>query len=303
MTFSLTILGSSSAIPTLTRNPSAHLLNVNERFFLIDCAEGTQLQIRRFHVHLQRIQRIFISHLHGDHYYGLIGLINTLHLLGRKDELHLYGPPVLKDIIDIQLQASQTTLNYPLVFYPLSFSGYNLIFEDDKVTVHSFPLIHSVPTCGFIFRQKNQGRKLRKDKVNELSIPIAAMHNIKEGQDYIDEQGRVFKNDDITRDPPAPKSYAYCSDTAYDEEILPIIRNCDLLYHEATFMQKMVASAQDKRHSTTIEAATLAKKAMVKKLLIGHFSARYDDLQPLLDEARTIFPDTILAEDGMSFPI
>src|ERR1035437_9391738 len=253
MSFKVTILGSSSAIPTLTRNPSAHLLNVNERLYLIDCAEGTQLQIRRFHVHFQRIQRIFISHLHGDHYYGLIGLINTLHLLGRKDELHLYGPPLLKDIIDIQMRASQTTLNYPLVFYPLSFSGYNMIFEDDKVTVHSFPLIHSVPTCGFIFRQKIQDRKLRKDKVNELRIPITAMHNIKE----------------------VPKSYAYCSDTAYDEEILPIIRNCDLLYHEATFMQKMVASAQDKRHSTTIEAATLAKKAMVKKLLIGHFSARY----------------------------
>lgn len=303
MTFSLTILGSSSAIPTLTRNPSAHLLNVNERFFLIDCAEGTQLQIRRFHVHLQRIQRIFISHLHGDHYYGLIGLINTLHLLGRKDELHLYGPPLLKDIIDIQLQASQTTLNYPLVFYPLSFSEYNLIFEDGKVTVHSFPLIHSVPTCGFIFRQKIQDRKLRKDKINELNIPLGEMHNIKAGKDYTDQQGRVFKNEDITLDPPAPKSYAYCSDTAYNEDILPIIRHCDLLYHEATFMQKMVASAQDKRHSTTIEAATLAKKAMVKKLLIGHFSARYDDLQPLLDEARTIFPDTILAEDGMSFSI
>jgi ribonuclease Z len=303
MTFSLTILGSNSAIPTLTRNPSAHLLNVNERLFLIDCAEGTQLQIRKFHVHFQRIQRIFISHLHGDHFFGLIGLLNSMHLLGRKEELHLYGPPLLKEILDLQLEASQTTLNYPLFFYPLSFSGYEMIYEDEKVTVHSFPLLHSVPTCGFIFQEKKQERRIRKDMLAELKIPVSEMQNLKRGQDYVDEQGRVFKNEEITLDPPSPRSYVYCSDTAYTESILPFIRQCDLLYHETTFMQNMAASARDKQHSTTIEAATIAKKANVKKLLIGHFSARYDDLQPLLEEARSVFPDTIIAEDGMSISI
>jgi ribonuclease Z len=303
MTFSLKILGSNSAIPTLTRNPSAQLLNVNERLFLIDSAEGTQLQIRKFHVHFQRIERIFISHLHGDHFFGLIGLLNSLHLLGRKEEMHLYGPPLLKGILDLQLEASRTTLIYPLFFHPLSFSGYEMIYENDKVSVFSFPLDHSVPTCGFIFRERTQERKIRKDRLAALSIPFSEMKNLKKGQDYIDEKGRFYKNEDITLDPPSTRSYAYCSDTAYNEKIIPFIQGSDLLYHEATFMHDMAISAKEKQHSTTIEAATLAKKANVKKLLIGHFSARYDDLQPLLDEARTVFPETIIAEDGLSISI
>jgi ribonuclease Z len=303
MTFSLTVLGSNSAIPTLTRNPSAHLLNVNERLFLIDCAEGTQLQIRKFHIHFQRIQRIFISHLHGDHFFGLIGLLNSLHLLGRKEELHLYGPPMLKEIIDLQLLVSQTFLDFPLFFYPLSFSEYEMIFEDEKVTVHSFPLRHSIPTCGFLFREKQPERRIRKDVVAALNIPVAEMQGLKRGKDYVDKSGRVFKNNEITLDPPSARSYAYCSDTAYNETILPVIDHCDLLYHETTFMQDKAASAKEKLHSTTIEAATLAKKANVKKLMIGHFSARYDDLQPLLDEARSVFPETILAEEGMTVAI
>jgi ribonuclease Z len=303
MTFSLTILGSNSAIPTLTRNPSAHLLNVNERLFLIDCAEGTQLQIRKFHIHFQRIQRIFISHLHGDHFFGLIGLINSLHLLGRTEELHLYGPPLLKEILDLQLEASTTILHYPLFFHPLAFSGIDLVYEDDKVSVHSFPLLHSVPTCGFLFREKRHRRKIRKDILAEINIPVTQLENLKSGEDYVDEQGRVYKNSDVTLDPPAPRSYAYCSDTAYTESILPFIQHCDLLYHEATFLNNMASAAREKRHSTTLDAATIAKKAHVKKLLIGHFSARYDDLGPLLEEARTVFPDTMIAEDGMTIII
>jgi ribonuclease Z len=303
MTFSLTILGSNSAIPTLTRNPSAHLLNVNERLFLIDCAEGTQLQIRKFHVHFQRIERIFISHLHGDHFFGLIGLLNSLHLLGRKEEMHVYGPPLLKEILDLQLLASKTTLIYPLFFHPLSFSGYELIFENDKVSVFSFPLEHSVPTCGFIYREKKQERKIRKVILAELKIPFAEIQNLKKGEDYIDEKGRFYKNEEITLDPPSPRSYAYCSDTAYDEKIIPFVQGADLLYHEATFMNNLAVSAKEKQHSTTIEAATLAKKANVKKLLIGHFSARYDDLQPLLEEAVSVFPNTIIAGDGMTINI
>jgi ribonuclease Z len=303
MTFSLTILGSSSAIPTLTRNPSAHLLNVNERLFLIDCAEGTQLQIRKFHVHFQRIERIFISHLHGDHFFGLIGLLNTLHLLGRKDEVHLHGPALLKDILDLQLSASKTTLNYPLIFHPLSFEGFEMIFENEKVTVYSFPLLHSVPTSGFLFREKMQERKIRKEMIDKIRIPVTEMHRLKRGEDYIDELGKVYKNSEITLDPPSPRSYAYCSDTAYTESVLPFISECDLLYCETTFMQNMTVNAHEKLHCTTIEAATLAKLAKARKLLIGHFSARYEDVQPLLDEARSVFPGTISAEDGLTITI
>jgi ribonuclease Z len=298
MAIALTILGSNSAIPSIGRNPSAHLLSVNERLFLIDCAEGTQLQLRKFHIHFQRIVKIFISHMHGDHYFGLIGLLNTFHLLGRKEELHLYAPPELKEIIDLQLVSSMTVLNYPLYFHLITPNGYNLVCEDENVAVHSFPLLHSVPTCGFIFRQKKQSRKIRREAVEELSIPLQELKNIKNGADYTDDRGILHPNDTMTLDPPQPRSYAYCADTAYTESIIPYICGCDLLYHEATFMKDMSKTAKDKFHSTTIEAAEIARKAKVKKLLIGHFSARYDDLQPLLDEAKTVFPETFLAQDG-----
>ena len=279
------------------------MLNVNERLFLIDCAEGTQLQMRRFHIHLQRIKQIFISHLHGDHFFGLIGLLNSLHLLGRKDELILYGPPILNEIINLQLRSSNTTLLYPLIFHPLTFDGYKMIYEDESVIVHSFPLLHSIPTCGFIFREKSAGRKIRKDVVAGIRIPVTEMQSLKQGNDFVNGDGRIYRNEELTIDPPSPRSYAYCSDTAYTETVIPWIGQCDLLYHEATFMHEKTRVAKEKMHSTTIEAATLAKKAGVKKLLIGHFSARYDDLQQLLDEAKTIFPETILAEDGITLKI
>ncbi|TSA26100.1 MAG: MBL fold metallo-hydrolase [Bacteroidetes bacterium] len=262
MVFSVTILGSNSAIPTLKRNPSAHLLNVNERIFLLDCAEGTQLQLRRYRIHFQRIRHIMISHLHGDHYYGLIGFLTTLHLLGRKDELHIYAPAGLEEIIQMQLNVSSTTLIYPVIFHPLVSAALQPLFEDERVMVHSFPLLHSVPTFGFLFREKI---KVRKN--------------------------------------PALRAYAYCTDTAYDEQIIPWISGVDLLYHEATFMQDMAAAAAEKMHSTAREAAMIAKKSRVKKLLIGHFSARYDDLTPLLHESRELFPETFLAEDGITINV
>jgi len=262
MTFSVTVLGSSSAVPTLTRNPSAHLLNADERLFLLDCAEGTQVRLRQQHVHFQRIRHIFITHLHGDHYYGLIGFLTTLHLLGRKEELHIHAHPALQQIIDIQLDASQTLLQYDLHYHSLNFSGYDIVYEDDRIIGHSFPLRHSIPTCGFIFREKV---KLRRQ--------------------------------------PDKRSYAYCTDTAYDETIIPYISGAGLLYHETTFLHSMARAATEKMHSTAFEAATIAAKAGVKKLLIGHYSARYDDLQPLLDEARSVFPGTLLAEDGLSLDV
>lgn len=303
MTFSITILGSGAAIPTLKRNPSAHLLNLNERLFLIDCAEGTQLQLRKYKIHFQRIGHIFISHLHGDHFYGLIGLLTSFHLLGRKDELHIYGHPVLKDILDIQIEASGTALIYPLHFHPLKGEKKTLIFQNENVTVHSFPVTHSVPTCGFLFKEKQNIRKIRKDVLDTISIPFREMSKIKNGKDYIDPDGRVYKNEELTLDPPQPRSYAYCTDTVYTESFISYIRGCDILYHEATFAQDKVTDAHEKFHSTAVEAATVARKANVKRLVIGHFSARYDNLQPMLEEARSVFPETYLADDGTIFTI
>src|ERR1035438_1364209 len=292
MTFSITILGSGGAIPTLKRNQSDHLINVNERLFLIDCAEGTQLQIRKYKFHFHRIGHIFISHLHGDHFYGLIGLLTSFHLLGRKEELHLYGNPLLKDIIDTQIEASGIKLFYPLIFHPLLCEKHTKIFQNENVTVHSFPVQHSVPTCGFLFIEKKNLRKIRKDVLKSIDIPFDEMARIKKGEDYTDKDGRVYKNEELTSDPPTPRSYAYCTDTLYSESLIPHIHDCDVLYHEATFMQDKLADAHDKMHSTAIEAATIALKAGAKKLIIGHFSARYDDLQPMLEEARSVFPET-----------
>jgi len=258
MNFSLTVLGSNAAIPANNRNLSAHLLNANERFFLIDCGEGTQFQLRRYHISMQRIKHVFISHLHGDHFFGLIGLLNSMHLLGRKEELHLYAPPMLREIIDMQMDVSGTMLNYALIFHPLQMELYDLVLDQERITVHSFPLRHSIPTCGFVFREKNPPRKVAE-----------------------------------------PRSFAYCSDTAYSEAIIPYIRNVGLLYHETTFMQDLATAAADKFHSTAMEAATIALKAGVKKLLIGHFSARYEDIGPLLAEARSVFAETYPAEEGI----
>ncbi|HTX88590.1 MAG TPA: ribonuclease Z, partial [Bacteroidales bacterium] len=263
MTFSVQVLGSNSAIPTLTRNPSAHLLKADERLFLIDCAEGTQVQLRRFHIHFQRIRHIFISHLHGDHFYGLIGLLTSFHLLGRKEKLHLYAHEPLREIIDIQLKASRTTLIYPVVFHPLPDFGQQVnmekLYEDDKLIVMAFPLVHSVPTCGFLFKEKPGPRKIRKEAVAKLNIPVDRMNRLKAGEDYTDDQGKVFRNAELTSDPPSPRSFAYCTDTAFTESILPCIRGASLLYHEATFLKDMATAAREKMHSTAAEAATIAK--------------------------------------------
>ena len=262
MTFSLTVLGSNAALPANNRNLSAHLLNANERFFLIDCGEGTQFQLKKYHVSFRRIKHVFISHLHGDHFFGLICLLNSMHLLGRKEELHLYAPSMLSEILDLQMKASLTTLNYELLFHPLRFDQPEILFEDERISVQSFPLLHSVPTCGFLFREKKPPRKVRE-----------------------------------------PRSYAYCSDTAYCEQIIPWVRNVSLLYHETTFMQDLGSVAREKGHATAMEAATIASKAKVKKLLIGHFSARYEDIEPLLAEARSVFEETLPAEEGMAINI
>jgi ribonuclease Z len=301
--FSVTILGSNSAIPTLKRNPTSQLLNHNERLFLIDCAEGTQIQLRRSHIRMQRINHIFISHLHGDHFFGLIGLISSMHLLGRTKELHLFGPPQLEDIIDIQLNASQTELNYPLIFHPINPDANEIIYEDDKLIISTIPLNHRIPTCGFLFKEKKGKRRIRKQMVKDMNIPVDEIVKIKDGADFTNTEGTTYKNAEITDQPNAPRSYAYCSDTAYHEAIIPIIRNVTLLYHEATFMQEKADVAAEKFHSTAIEAATIAKKAKAEKLIIGHFSNRYENVNQLLEEAVTVFPNTDTARDGQTYDV
>ena len=301
--FNVTILGSNSAIPTLKRNPTSHLVNHNERFFLIDCAEGTQLQLRRSQIKMQRINHIFISHLHGDHFFGLIGLISSMHLLGRSKELHVYGPPQLEEIIDIQLHASQTELIYPLTFHPINPDANEVIYEDDKLTITTIPLNHRIPTCGFLFKEKKGKRRIRKQMIKDIHIPVDHIMKIKEGADFTDSEGTTFKNTEITEHPGVPRSYAYCSDTAYYEPLIPIIQNVNLLYHEATFMKEKTDVAAEKFHSTTIEAATIARKANVGKLVIGHFSTRYENIDELLDEAKSVFPDTEAAYDGKTYAI
>ncbi len=301
--FNLTILGSSSATPTSERNPTAQLLSHGEKLFLIDCGEGTQVSLRRMRIHFQRIRHIFISHLHGDHFYGLIGLISSMHLLGRTKSLHIYGPPMLKDILDMQLQASLTTLLYPLEFHCTQADVPEVLFEDEHIVVSSFPMLHRIPTTGFLFQEKPYERKIRKDVIDLLKIPVHLIPKLRMGEDYMDQDGTVHPNAIITIEPPAPRSYAFCSDTVYFEKIIPVVKGVSLLYHETTFMNNREINASEKFHSTTGQAATIALKAGVKKLLIGHYSARYDDLQPLLAEARAVFPETELAVDGSIFEI
>lgn len=303
MKFALTILGSGAAVPTINRNPTAQLLNIREKLILIDCAEGTQLQLTRFGIPIQKITHIFISHLHGDHYYGLPGLLSKFHLLGRRKGIELYGPPGLQEIIEVNFKHSKTRLHYPLEFHPLEYDESREICNNEQFTVNTLPLIHSVPTNGFLFREKPFKRKIKKEFVANHSIPLPEYEKIKEGDDFTDESGNVFKNEEITFDPPPVRSYAYCSDTAFNENLPGLIRNVDLIYHEATFTEMLRDAAHEKLHATAREAAETARRANARKLLLGHFSARYKETKELLEEAREIFPESYAAEDGKKYEI
>ncbi len=298
MNFSVTILGCSSATPTLYRNPSAQVLNIHERLFLIDCGEGTQMQFRKYKIRFQKINHIFISHLHGDHYLGLMGLLFTYHLFGREKELHIYSFPELKEIVDIQMKVAKARLVYPLIFHDLKDDKPEIIYEDDILSVETIILNHRIPTCGFLFKEKKRPKNILKEFLQKEDVPYTEINKIKNGKDYTNPQGKTYKNETITADSPAPRNYAYCSDTGYLENIIPQIKKADLLYHEATFMEDKADSAKEKLHSTAKQAATIAKKANVKQLLIGHYSTRYEDLNPMLEEATSVFPDTLLAEEG-----
>ena len=303
MRFEVTILGSSSATPIFNRNPSAQALNINEHLYLIDCGEGTQQQMLRFDVKASRINHIFISHLHGDHYLGLVGLLSSMHLNGRTKALKLFGPAELKEIIDMQLKYSDTELQYDIDFVPTHADRSQVILENQDVTVETIPLDHRIACTGFLFREKKRLKKIIKEKVADLNIPVEYYSAIKKGADYVSPEGTVYQNADITTNPQEPRTYAYCSDTLYNESYFKQISNADLLYHESTFLNNMLDRAQTTYHTTALQAGEVAIKTNAKELLIGHFSARYKTLIELLEEARSVFPDTELAVEGKTFLI
>lgn len=303
MNFTVTILGSGAAIPTTERNPTAQLVEIRHRLLMLDCGEGTQMQLRKTTYKFQKLSHIFISHLHGDHYYGLIGLLNTMHLLGRTQSMHLYGIQPLIHIINLQLELSGTTLAYPLEFHMFDTEVSSVILDDGAITVATIPLNHRVPTCGFLISEIPEKRRIRKDFIKEVKVPFEFFEKIRNGEDFIDGTGKLYPNLQITTDPPHARSYAYCTYTAYHEPVIPIIKDCDLLYHEATFMEDKADDAHLKFHSTAKEAATIALKANVRQLVIGHYSARYKELESLLAEAKQVFPNTILGQDGMAIQV
>lgn len=303
MRFDLTILGSAAAAPSLDRHPTAQVLNIDEYPYLIDCGEGTQTQLLRYNIKRNRIKTVFISHLHGDHYFGLIGLISTLHLQRRSDPLFIIGPEPLQAIIELQLQASLTTLNYPLHFTITHPEEPNLVWEDKRCTVHSIPLRHRIPTSGFLFTEQKQKRKINTEQTQLHQIPTYYMARLQAGHDYHHSDGRITPNALLTYDPPTPRSFAYCSDTCYHPTIIAQIQGCDLLYHESTFCSDHLQRAQETYHSTAAQAAQIAQLAQAKQLLIGHYSSKYADLQPFLDEAQSIFPATTLAQEGLVISI
>ena len=303
MTFEVIILGSSSATPIYQRHPSAQVLNIHERFFLIDCGEGTQIQLQYYKVKYHRINHIFISHLHGDHYLGLMGLLSTLHLQGRTADLHIYGPAPLKEILDLQFYHSQTELRYALHFHSVTGNNNEVIYEDDEIIISTIVLNHRIPCTGFLFKEKPHPRKLKKEEIAKYQIPYSALPDLKKGKDYVSDAGIIIPNSVLTEDGAPALSYAYCSDTIYDNAVINSVRGVEMLYHEATFMHEMLHRAEETFHTTSQQAAEIAKRAGVKKLLIGHFSARYRELEPVLREARDIFPETYLALEGEKFSV
>lgn len=297
----LTILGCFSATPRTDTNPTSQVLEINNHMFLIDCGEGTQVELRRNKVKFARIKHIFISHLHGDHFFGLVGLISTFRLLTRETDLHIYCPKGLKEIITLQMKLGDSWTNYKLIFHELTSRTSELIFEDDKVEVHTIPLDHRVYTNGFLFKEKVGERHLNMPAVMEANIDVAYFRKLKQGFDVENKDGVLIDNKKVTTAPDRPKSYAFCSDTAYTEAIVPTISGVDVLYHESTFLEKHAKLAVKTKHSTAKEAAMIANKAGVGTLILGHFSTRYDNLQDFKAEAQEIFESVKLARDGKSF--
>jgi len=297
----LTILGCYSATPRTMTNPTAQVLEIKSHMFLIDCGEGTQVQLRKAKIKFSRINHIFISHLHGDHFFGLPGLISTFRLLGREKELNIYGPKGIKEAITLLLKLGDSWTNYPLRFHELTSRESELFFEDGKVSVSTVPLIHRVYTNGFLFKEKPNPRTLNVEAVAKYKIDKSQFNNIKKGKDGFLDDGTLIENQKLTFDPPAPKSYAFCSDTKYNEAIVPLIEKATVLYHESTFLESELQLCERTKHSTAKQAATIAKKANVGTLILGHYSTRYKSIELFKEEAKYIFENVQLAEDGKVF--
>lgn len=298
MNFELTILGSNSALPTSHNFSTAQVLNVHERFFLIDCGEGTQMQLRRLKVKFSRIDHIFISHLHGDHIFGIFGLLSTFNLLGRVKTLHVYGPAQIDEIVTFFLGYFAEKIRYKIEVHKLEKRELTLLYTDKVVSVFAFPLRHRVPTFGYLFAEKEQLRKIRKDKIEGLGLSIPQIHALRAGRDIVLENGESISNNQFTFSAPLPRKYAYCSDTAYYPKLIDYIKGVDLLYHEATFLNEDLALAKQTGHSTATQAATIARDAEVTKLLLGHFSSRYADRNSFVREATAIFTNSQIVADG-----
>ncbi|WP_010519738.1 ribonuclease Z [Croceivirga radicis] len=299
----LTILGCYSATPRTLNNPTAQVLEIKNHLFLIDCGEGTQVQLRKSKLKFSRIKHIFISHLHGDHFFGLPGLVSTFRLLGREKELHIYGPKGIKEAITLLLKLGDSWTNYPLYFHELEGREPQIVYEDEKVKVSTIPLDHRIYTNGFLFQEKQGARTLNVEAAKVWEVDKSQFNNIKAGKHVVLEDGTIVDNKELTFDPPKPKSYAFCSDTMYKEDIVPIIKKADLLYHESTFLESEQELAVKTKHSTAKEAAEIAKQAQVGKLILGHYSTRYKSLEVFKKEAQTVFTAVDLAEDGKSFVV
>ncbi|MDR3132405.1 MAG: ribonuclease Z [Prevotellaceae bacterium] len=297
MTFELTILGTSSALPTKEHYPTAHVLNVHERLFLIDCGEGAQIQMLRAGLSTSRLDAVFISHLHGDHLFGLFGLLSTMSMLGRKKELPIYGPAQLEEVLHDHLRHFGMDMSFQAVVHPVDTDAPALIYANPEMTVHSIPLKHRVPTTGFLFREQLPERNVHKHLITAHHLPVSDILQLKNGNDITLPDGQVLTCETATYLPYIPRSYAYCSDTMFSETVVEQVRDVDLLYHEATYLSDKIDLAQRTMHSTAADAATVAKQANVKRLLIGHFSSRYGKKERFLQEALPIFPKTQIAEE------
>lgn len=303
MKFELTLLGTNSALPAHGRYPSAQLLNIQDSYYLIDCGEGTQIRLMEFDQKWGKINQIFISHMHGDHVYGLVGLLTTYSLFGRKSPIDIFGPLGIEELIHTQLRCSYTQLAYPININTVDTLQYRKIFENSIAEVYSIPLIHRVPTTGYLFREKKRQPNVRADKIKAYNLNLNRILTAKEGFDVILPDGTKVPNKELVNPAPPPRAFAYCSDTMYSEAIIPYIKEVDILYHESTFLEERKDRAVYTKHSTAIDAATIAQKAKVKKLVLGHYSSRHRDVKVFEKEAQTVFKNTVAGIEGLTISV
>lgn len=301
--FNINILGCGSALPTTRHLATSQVVDLRDKLYMIDCGEGTQVQMRRMRLHFGRLAHIFISHLHGDHCFGLPGLISTLGMLGRTGELVVHGPKEVETYLRPIMDLFCRGMGFEVRFNLVDTCSHSLVMEDRSLSVYSIPLKHRIPTCGYLFAEKPKEAHIIREMTDFYQVPVRCLKDIKQGQDYVTPEGEVVPNSRLTRPAAPPKRYAFCSDTAYNRSIIPIIEGVDFLYHEATFAECDLARAKETFHSTARQAAEIARDAQVKHLIIGHYSARYEDLTPLLREARAVFPHTIMGKEEMVIPV